>query len=56
MVITHEGKLAQCQMHLEQPVAENLDEPLLPLISSGSIRNISVDDKEGCRDCVYRYR
>jgi len=56
MVITHEGKLAQCQMHLEQPVAENLNDPLLPLISSGAIRNLSVDEKEGCRDCVYRYR
>ena len=56
MVITHEGKLAQCQMHLEQPVAENLDEALLPLIASGAIRNLSVDEKEGCRECIYRYR
>lgn len=56
LVVTHEGKLAQCQMHLEQPVAENLDEPLLPLLSSGTIQNMSVDEKEGCRDCAYRYR
>jgi len=57
IVITHQGKVAQCQMHLEEhlgSVAEDVD--LLHLAATGPIRNLSVDEKEGCRDCTYRYR
>lgn len=57
VVITHEGKIAQCQMHLDDhvgSVTEDVD--LLRLTASGPIRNLSVDEKEGCRDCTYRYR
>lgn len=56
VVITHEGKLAQCQMHLDAPVSEALDDNLLHLTASGPIHNLPVDEKEGCRDCTYRYR
>lgn len=55
-VITHEGKLAQCQMHLDSPLSGALDADLLRLTASGPIRNLPVDEKEGCRDCTYRYR
>ncbi|MCB0031984.1 MAG: radical SAM protein [Anaerolineales bacterium] len=56
LVIRHDGALAQCQMHLDNPlpVAENARP--LELIALGPIQNISVDEKEGCRDCVFRYR
>lgn len=56
LVITHEGRLAQCQMHLEQPVAGRLDTDLLLPVAAGPLRNLSVDDKAGCRDCEFRYR
>ncbi len=57
VVINHEGNVAQCQMHLDDhvgSVTEDVD--LLRLTASGPIRNLSVDEKEGCRDCTYRYR
>jgi uncharacterized protein len=56
VVITHTGQLAQCQMHLDQPVNSESVGDLLPLVAAGPIRNLSVDEKEGCRECVYRYR
>jgi len=56
LVITHEGKLAQCQMHLEQPVSPTLDADLLLPIAKGFIRPVPVDDKAGCRACAFRYR
>jgi uncharacterized protein len=56
VVITHEGKLAQCQMHLDQPIAHIKDiESFLPVIATGPIKNISVDEKVGCRECEFRY-
>jgi len=56
LVITHQGQLAQCQMHLENTVAPALKGDLLPLVASGHIKNLSVDEKEGCRTCEFRYR
>lgn len=56
LVITHEGKIAQCQMHLDNPVGDlGISDPL-QLTATGPIRNLSVDEKEGCRDCSFRYR
>ncbi|GAB4579066.1 MAG: hypothetical protein Fur0022_18040 [Anaerolineales bacterium] len=57
VVISHTGQLAQCQMHLQQPVRTALNgENLIPLVASGPIQNLSVDQKEGCRECEFRYR
>lgn len=56
LVITHSGQLAQCQMQLDQPVSAGVHGDLLPLVASGPLRNLSVDEKSGCRECVYRYR
>lgn len=56
VVITHTGQLAQCQMHLDNPVSPGLDGEIIPLVANGPLRNISVDDKEGCRSCEFRYR
>jgi uncharacterized protein len=56
LVITHTGKLAQCQMHLDQPVQQTVNGDLIPLVAAGPIQNLSVDEKEGCRTCTFRYR
>lgn len=56
LVVTHEGRIAQCQMHLDQPVPATLTGDLLPLVAAGPIQNLAVDDKEGCRSCEFRYR
>lgn len=56
VVITHTGQLAQCQMHLNTPIAPSLDSDLIPLIAAGPLHNVTVEQKEGCRGCEYRYR
>jgi uncharacterized protein len=57
IVIAHDGKLAQCQMHLHQAVGHELGLAALSTVMNGTqIHNLSVDDKEGCRHCLYRYR
>ena len=57
LVITHEGKLTQCQMHLDMPIQQSVPAgDMLQLIHTGPIQNISVDNKQGCRTCEFRYR
>lgn len=56
LVITHQGKLAQCQMHLDTLAGQTLDGDLISLVANGPIQNLSVDQKEGCRSCEFRYR
>lgn len=56
VVITHTGQVAQCQMALDQSQPFAADSDLIPLVAAGTIHNISVDEKEGCRDCAWRYR
>ncbi len=56
LVITHEGKLSQCQMHLDTPVQQSIDTNMLLSISTGPIQNVSVDEKQECRTCTFRYR
>jgi uncharacterized protein len=56
LVVSHTGQLAQCQMHLDSPVSDQLDEDLLLKVAQGPIHNLSVDEKEGCKSCTYRYK
>lgn len=56
LVINHVGSLAQCQMHLDEPVSESLSADLLIPVKNGRIRNLPVDQKEGCKTCPIRYR
>lgn len=56
LVITHTGQVAQCQMHLDAPLAPVTPDNLLPLVAAGPLHNLSVDQKEGCRTCQWRYR
>ena len=57
MVVDHKGSMTRCQMEIEKPVTTiHAVDPLLELqtVSSG-FQNFSVDDKEGCRTCEWRY-
>jgi len=56
MVFTHTGQVAQCQMHLGDGKTFNRADDPLKLVTQGSIPVISVDDKEGCKECIWRYR
>ncbi len=56
VAITHEGKMAQCQMTLDQPVAETQEGDILTRISRGPIQNLSVENKTLCKECNFRYR
>ncbi len=55
LVITHEGKLTQCQMLLDRPISPDLQGDLILKVRNGPLRNLSVDEKEQCRECTYRY-
>ena len=55
LVITHTGATAQCQMHLGRPVHPDVDGDLLAAVSAGPILNLHVEEKEGCRDCTFRF-
>ncbi|NEZ65908.1 SPASM domain-containing protein [Leptolyngbyaceae cyanobacterium CCMR0082] len=56
-VVTHTGQVAQCQMHLDQPISDHLDaHQLLPTLAHGPIQNLSVQEKPECQTCTYRYR
>lgn len=56
LVFTHTGQVAQCQMHLGDGKTLNGADDPLKLLAHGSIPVISVDDKEGCKECAWRYR
>lgn len=57
MVIDHKGLVAQCHMEIERPVTTVFAENPLELLKSDTIhlQNIQVEEKEGCRDCEWRY-
>lgn len=56
LVIDHTGKVNQCQMHLQAGRPFAAGEDVLSLVAAGPIRNLPVDQKEGCRACSFRYR
>jgi uncharacterized protein len=56
VVISHTGAVAQCQMEMQQAQPFTHDSDLIELVAAGAIHNVSVDDKEGCKDCTWRYR
>lgn len=57
LVIDHEGRIASCQMRLDQPVTTiGVKDPLSRIRSDPTgLRNVAVDAKEGCRTCDWRY-
>ena len=57
LVFNQHGQVAKCQMKIGQPIADVNTENLLEVVRSdkSGIQNISVEEKEGCRDCEWKY-
>ncbi len=57
LVIAPRGRIARCQMTMGQPVTDVwADDPLQDVRGwHDGFQNVSVDEKEGCRDCAWRY-
>lgn len=57
MVINQNGGVAKCHMELERTVADISMADPLQLIQQDrlGLQNISVNEKEGCRNCSWRY-
>jgi uncharacterized protein len=57
LVIDHHGRIAQCQMTMHRPITDIwADDPLAALRSMpGGIPGLSVNEKEGCAECEWRY-
>ena len=55
--IDHHGNVAKCHMEIETPITNvYADDPLALIRADKSgIRNLSVEEKEGCRECEWRY-
>lgn len=56
MVVDQRGDVASCQMTLKQSVTNiHVDDPLLMLKVHEGFKNPSVDQKEGCSQCQWKY-
>lgn len=57
LVVDHNGSVARCQMEIERPVTDVFAaNPLQEIqLHAGGFQNLAVDEKEGCRDCQWRY-
>jgi uncharacterized protein len=56
MVIDHAGQIARCQMTLSEKVTHiGADDPLGDIRRTEGGKNPGVDQKEGCRECQWRY-
>lgn len=57
MVIDHHGRISKCQMQIKKPVTTVAAQDPLSFIRADQIgiQNLHVDEKEGCRDCEWRY-
>jgi len=57
LVIDPQGRVAPCQMQVEQSLASvKAHDPLASIRANpNGIQNLSVDEKEGCRNCEWRY-
>jgi uncharacterized protein len=51
------GRVSKCQMQMEQPVTDiHAEDPLAAVrADEAGIHNAAVDEKDGCRDCQWRY-
>lgn len=57
LVIEHNGGVAKCQMEINRPIATVWDaDPLGAIrLDPVGVQNVLVDQKEGCRDCTWKY-
>ncbi len=56
LVFDQNGRVAKCQMKMDEPIADVHTKDPLTLIREDQIgiQNISVEEKEGCRDCQWK--
>lgn len=57
LVFDQKGMVSKCQMAMKHPITNSQSENLLTVIQEdkSGIQNISVDEKEGCKDCEWKY-
>jgi len=57
VVIDHKGHVAKCHMEIERTLGDVFSEDPLLLVRQDTTTalNLLVDEKEGCRDCTWRY-
>ncbi len=57
LIVNHHGQIAKCQMEAERPVTDVYADDPLALIRADQIgvQNLSVEEKEGCHDCTWKY-
>ncbi|MBI5295363.1 MAG: radical SAM protein [Chloroflexi bacterium] len=57
LVFDQNGQVAKCQMHICKPVTDmNAADPLAVIrLDQAGVQNISVDEKEGCKSCEWKY-
>lgn len=57
LVINHKGGVVKCHMELEQAITDvSVPDPLQIIrMDQIGVQNPSVEEKEGCRDCHWRY-
>jgi uncharacterized protein len=55
LVINSDGRMALCQMALDQTVTDVWAEDPLSLVRDASGRFRTVDEKNGCKTCLWRY-
>lgn len=56
VVIDQKGQIAQCHMELGATMGDvRTTDPVLAIRQGTGVRNLLVEEKEGCRDCTWRH-
>jgi uncharacterized protein len=57
VVIDQRGHVAKCHMEIERTLGDVFADDPLRLVreDENTVQNLQVDEKEGCRDCTWRY-
>jgi len=57
LVINQHDQIAKCHMEIEQSITSIYSDDPLAVICADTVhlQNLSVDEKDGCRDCTWRY-
>lgn len=57
VVIDQRGRVAKCHMEIERTIGDVIKDDPLQLVRQdlALVQNLSVEEKEGCRDCTWRF-
>src|SRR5690606_14209995 len=57
LVFDQNGKVAKCQMAMKHAIGDVNSETVLKIIQqdTSGIQNLSVEEKEGCKSCEWKY-